>query len=223
MPKAAAYIFADAFPHHLRPEAERATAALSSHLAVPREDSDSFFVVKVGQDDVRIPTRIYGHRVTVGEIWGAAAFEKFDYLFSDTDLSNEHILMCCCLLSRHHNGFVREAALSRLIAASKPYVAPFVTALASEYVYEILMLIHRNLGAFDSTTYGAFFVDNQAHHDLLRERMKSYWNVYYRWQDYTAFDGSFMHSWKSRYIGFDIFDAFDEMQKSSSKTFSQES
>jgi hypothetical protein len=223
MPQAAAYDFADAFPQYLRPDAERAIAVLSGHLAFPREDTQSFFVVRVEQDEVRIPTRIYDHRMRVGQVWGAAAFEPFNTLICKAHLSDEQILMSCCLLSRHHNGFVREAALSKLIPASKPYMVPFVTALASEYVYEILVLIHRHLGALDPTTYGAFFRDNQAHFGVLRERMKSYWNVYYRWHDYTAFDGSFTRKWNDRYIGFDIFDAFDQMRKSSSKTFSQDS
>lgn len=131
--------------------------------------------------------------------------------------------MCCCVLSRHHNGFVRQAALSKLLPASESYVVPFVTALASEYVYEILMLIHRHIKDFDQSAYGAFFRDNPAHFALLRQRMISYWNVYYRWQDYTVFDGSLTHSWKTRYIGFDIFDAFDQMWRNAAKTFSQES
>jgi len=225
MPQASAHVFANAFPRHLRAEAERADALLSPHLAPPMhgEDADIFFRVKVGEDDVLIPRRVYDHHIRVGELWGSAAFEKFNHLLSGTAMLAQEALMCCCLLSRHRNGFVRQAALSKLLPASEPYVVPFVTALASEYVYEILLLIHRHLGSLDQSVYGAFFRDNPAHLALLRQRMISYWNVYYRWQDYTTFDGTFTHGWKARYIGFDIFDAFDQMQKMPSKTFSQDS
>ena len=66
-----------------------------------------------------------------------------------------------CVYSRHHDGYVREKYLRRLLTLTHPWVAPFVFQLVGEYVDEIIQLIADNsalLLAHDH--YRAFIRDN---------------------------------------------------------------
>jgi hypothetical protein len=50
-----------------------------------------------------------------------------------------------CLYTRHHDGWVRQRRLERVIGLVEPWVTPFVVQLIGEYVEEILLVVQRNL------------------------------------------------------------------------------
>lgn len=85
-----------------------------------------------------------------------------------------------CLLSRNHNGFVRQEAAGRLIGVNAPWSTPFVLHLVGEYVIEILDLIDARIGEIDPRVTGDFLRANPGFHRLLGQRVASYWNAYHR-------------------------------------------
>lgn len=46
-------------------------------------------------------------------------------------------LIPSCVLSRHHNGFVRQEQVRSIVSSEKPRAIPYVLALVGEYVIEI--------------------------------------------------------------------------------------
>lgn len=208
-----------AFPVSLRPEAEATVRLLQDHLRPsvhsPGEKDSHLIEVSVAGEAVAIPYRLYdGDHTRIH--YSEKPFHRLTDLLIGQSLSGRQQRMAFCLLSRHHNGFVREAALCRIAAAPDVFVVPFVAQLASEYVYEILLQIGLRLPELDTKTYGAFFRDNPLDFNRLRQRMVSYWNCYYRWHDYASADGELRHHWRDRYVGFDIFDAFEAMARTDS-------
>ncbi len=206
----------NAFPAALRGDAEtpvRLLLRILEPLIYPPEDRDLIFSdVCVGDETVSLPYRLYDEGPTRIHYDDAQA-HAFAVHAARGDLTTRQRLIYYCLLTRHHNGYVREDALCRIAAAREAFVVPFVAKLASEYVYEILLQIRLRMDEFDPCLYGAFFRDNPETFRLMHQRMISYWNAYYRWQDYVGADGDVHHRWRDRYIGFDIFDSFERMAK----------
>jgi hypothetical protein len=85
-----------------------------------------------------------------------------------------------CFFTRHHNGYLREQSLRKIINIDKPFVVPFVLQLAGEYVYEILEVIHDHLNHLDLNNYLNYINQNQKYYKKTRDRMISYWDCKYR-------------------------------------------
>lgn len=205
-----------AFPEPMWPEAEAAVRLLLRRIEPLRflpEERDPFFVhVTVEGWPLAIPYRLYDDK-SLPHLEAERHFDAFAEDVHGRDLSDRQVLMFFCLLSRHENGFVREAALCRITAAQEAFVVPFVVQLAAEYVYEILLQIHLRTAELDARRFGAFFRANPDFLAVSRQRMVSYWDTYYRRQDYTSVDGELCHHGGDRYIGFDIFEAFSAMAR----------
>ena len=95
-----------------------------------------------------------------------------------------------CLLTRHHNGFVRERHLARIISANNEWIPAFVVQLVGEYVVEILQVVCKNLDRLEPALYRRFLQANPKFFALTRQRVISYWDCYYRRQrraDYVGF------------------------------------
>ena len=96
-----------------------------------------------------------------------------------------------CLLTRHHDGFVRARALDRIIGLNKPWSIPFVVQLVGEYVVEILDQIDIAFDRIDLDVMADFVRENPAFIQLTTRRVVSYWNCYYRERsaraDYVGF------------------------------------
>src|ERR1700756_2493571 len=97
---------AAAFPTTLR---QHALAALEA-FPEPQHPAAEAFSVKVHGELVTIPYRLYH----------APSQIKTEHL---TDLEKE---LVDCLLTRHHDGFVRQQHLERIIHSENPWVPPFV-------------------------------------------------------------------------------------------------
>lgn len=176
-----------AFPVFLKQEAE-ALDQVIGQLCQARVEMHRFIEVRVGEEELIIPYRIYdlGYETA------------FDYL------SETQSLLYSCLLTRHHDGHVRQRQLERILSVHAPWIVPFVLQLTGEYVIQILETVEAHLPKFDPALYGRFIRDNQAYFQTTQARMISYWNCYYR------------HSYKcqSDYVGFRLFTKFREFQES---------
>jgi hypothetical protein len=115
-------------------------------------------------------------------------------------LNETQAIVYSCLLTRHHDGHVRQRQVERLVASSEAWVAPFVMQLCGEYVMEILNVVEAHLPSMNQRTYGSFFRENPLFFQRTRDRMTSYWDCYYRWLNKREAD----------YVGFRLFDRFRE-------------
>lgn len=104
-----------------------------------------------------------------------------------------------CIYLRHHNGFVRQQKLEKLIGNTDDYfVIPYIFQLLWEYVMEILEVAHKHINHRTINKYLKFFSENPRYRQQTESRMISYWNVYYRkYRKYEKLDD---------YIGWKIFD-----------------
>ena len=121
------------------------------------------FSVKVENETLSIPHRIY-HNVSLTRTEGLPLQEQ----------------MLACLLTRHHDGFIREKHLTRIIAVNATWVPPFVVQLLGEYVIEIIRVIENNLAVLDKSLYGRFLKLNPEFWALTQQRVISYWDCYHR-------------------------------------------
>lgn len=84
------------------------------------------------------------------------------------------------LQTRSNDGFERQRAARDLMRGLQPWGAPFVVALIGEYIVEILDDIFAALTPDSASTLGNFIIDNEAYWQTTKQRVGSYWNVYYR-------------------------------------------
>jgi hypothetical protein len=163
----------DAFPSSLKAEASIVAMRLTSGATCSA--SPNGFVVVVAGETIAVPERLYFEEVTLRSNYSATGLAILD-----------------CLQTRHHNGFVRERALRQVLARNTPWSIPFVVRLISEYVIEILDLIDTRWAEIDGPVLGEFLVANPGFHSLVRRRVISYWDCYYRgayprWDNYLGF------------------------------------
>jgi hypothetical protein len=91
-----------------------------------------------------------------------------------------------CLYTRHHDGFVRQAALRRVLAAEYAWTIPYVVQLLGEYVVEICEDIERfaesELPARPvlASEVRSFADENPEFIGLTQQRSISYWECYQR-------------------------------------------
>jgi len=113
--------------------------------------------------------------------------------------------LLACLLTRHHDGLIREKHLTRIIAVNATWVPPFVVQLLGEYVIEIIRIIENNLGVLDKSLYGGFLRLNPDFWALTRSRVVSYWDCYYRSHRKETYPGfrvlDFLHQLQSADVG----------------------
>lgn len=113
------------------------------------------------------------------------------------DLSGMQQTILNCIYLRHHDGFIRQQTLERLIDNSNDYfVIPYVFQLLGEYVMEILEVLDRHINDKTIDNYLKFFNENPTYRKQTESRMISYWDVYYRRTKYMK---------PNDYIGYQIF------------------
>jgi hypothetical protein len=161
-----------AFPTVLRDDVRCAVSILPK----PFLSSTAAFRTIVENEVVTVPYRVY----------------------YDTDLINGGGLtplqqvIIGCVLTRHHNGFVREEHLRRIVSCDYEWIPPFVVQLVGEYVIEILQVLEDSRAALSAKAYSGFLKDNPAFWSTTKRRVVSYWDCYYRraWprrEDYVGF------------------------------------
>ncbi|TWS99666.1 hypothetical protein [Reyranella sp. CPCC 100927] len=150
----------NAFPSALKDDAEAVAIRLTNTMGLA---SPSTFTVTIDGETVSIPDRVY-----------------FDEVTTRAGYSALHLSVLDCLQTRHHSGFVRERALRRILDLNTSWSAPFTVQLISEYVVEILEIIEANWGQIDERMVARFLAENPRFHALVKQRVISYWNTYYR-------------------------------------------
>ncbi|HEV7343285.1 MAG TPA: hypothetical protein VGN68_16800 [Sphingopyxis sp.] len=151
----------EAFPLSLRDQAM--DASIYSAVQLQASQWTEQFEVALWGESIRIPARL-----------------RFRNNHSDEALSGDVRLMVRCLRSRSSDGFERQRAVRDLLLKVEPWTAPFIVALIGEYVVEILRDVAE---AFDDSIPDPiieFLRENPAYWFLTKQRVSSYWNVYYR-------------------------------------------
>jgi len=122
----------------------------------------------------------------------------FRFSSSEPDLSSVQFfnerqrLILNAIYTRHLDGFIRERHVRPLLTSDEPWIPPFVVQLLGEYVIEIIQLLDDHRAVFIGPSYVSFARQNRAFFQLLRQRILSYWNCYFRHRfqsrdDYPAF------------------------------------
>lgn len=84
------------------------------------------------------------------------------------------------LFTRHHDGFIRQRALKRLLEVGEPWAVPFLLRLVGEYVEEIIADIDAAFDRLPERHWAAFVDANPTFVRLNASRVASYWDYYYR-------------------------------------------
>jgi hypothetical protein len=161
-----AKLAAGAFPLAVQDVAGPAVKALSPFV------DDSYRIgttdaASIGDAVVQIPARFHFNQPPPARL----------------DLDGEWQLAADCLASRSTDGYLRQAALRRILNAPQPWVIPFILLPAGEYVVEIAADLIAALPTLDRAIYSDFVRANRPLLRLLQSRATSYWNCYYR-RDY---------------------------------------
>lgn len=162
------------FPFHLASDIEIICKIIQFNSVFgPNELRHRYYSFNLSGDKIQIPPRIY-----VDEV-------NFEHL------SEIQKILLGCYFTRHHNGFIREKYLRKVITTQWEWVIPFVILLLGEYVVEILDVIYEHLDNLDLSLYRKFIENNMDFYIVTKQRMISYWNCYYRGQyrleDYVGF------------------------------------
>jgi len=167
--------FRSAFPSAIYQDVETALTCIPVSEWPP--SIDDIGPVEINEEQLRIPFRFYSN---------------------DPDLScfqtvnDQQRLILNAIYTRHSNGYVRERCVKPLLLADELWIPPFVIQLLGEYVLEIIQVLAEHLSVFSGGNYLRFARENRAFFQLLRQRIVSYWNCYYRFpfpklKDYPAF------------------------------------
>ena len=149
-----------AFPRALAPVAARIAALLApGALQPPLEPFD----VHVDGETLTIPRRVY---------YQPALLRLAMLAPGDAGL------VALCLGTRHHDGFVREACLARLLEVRRNWIVPFVVQLVGEYIPQIVRRIEDALPGLDHAAYGRFLVENPRFFARTERRVISYGYTY---------------------------------------------
>jgi hypothetical protein len=152
---------ANAFPTVVRKEA---LGMLARFPELPERAYSDAFSVRVAGETVTIPVSVYNDPASIETL----------------QLSGLQKELADCLLTRHHNGVVRQNYLERIICSENVWITPFVVQLIGEYVIEILNVIDSNLGNLNPSVYAQFVATNPEFMALTEQRVISYWNENYR-------------------------------------------
>lgn len=147
-----------AFPTPLRAVAAALTAPACWHP----EGRHYHYQVMLGGETLTIPSRIY---VDPKLLW------------ADSGRNTLERGIAWCLGTRHHNGYVREACLTRMLPTPQPWMAPFIVQLVGEYVDEIVQCIEAALPTFAPEMQAAlagFVRDNPRYLNTTESRTISY-------------------------------------------------
>ena len=159
------------FPRFL--ENDVASLLKKTSLETDTHISQTFRVI-VKDERLKIPYRIY--------------FNQPD----GENLNKREALTLNCLFTRHHNGFVRQSNLNRILLPDEYRITPFILQLSGEYVIEILQTIEQRLSEKLLDNILQFSAENPGFFETTKSRIISYWNCYYRFRfpnkkDYVGF------------------------------------
>jgi len=139
-------------------------------------------------NSLEMPSRIY---------W------KEHRLMNSKALSQTSRTIMACILTRHHNGYIREKYLNQIIDSNEYWTVPFLVQLLGEYVIEILDLVWSNFDMINSNHLVEFILENELYWYNTKQRIASYWDCYHRNKSLS----------KGDYIGFKLINRIEELTK----------
>lgn len=145
------------------------------------------FHIRIGTEIVEIPQRIY--------------FEEPD----ESNLSDQEKRILSCYFTRHHDGYIREKHLRRIVDAKEEYETPFIFQLLGEYVVQIIMEIDRNATVQLLDRIVKLGKENPEYFRKTKARVTSYWNCYYRQLEFPKWE---------QYPGNQLFNKIDRHERS---------
>ncbi|WP_078577731.1 hypothetical protein [Salipaludibacillus agaradhaerens] len=171
-----------AFPVKLQ---EDVMVVLNMINEIEKLDFLGWFEVNFSGSVLNIPERIYYDEPSLSHY---------------KSLSEKQQVILNCLFTRHHNGYIREQNLKRIIEKTNGYnwIIPYLMRITGEYVIEILQVIKVNLDKVDKGKIKDFINENPIFCNTIESRVSSYWNCYYR----------VIYPNKNKYVGFKIIEYF---------------
>jgi hypothetical protein len=122
--------------------------------------------VQVSGEALTFPNRVYYVRSQIDSV--------------TQKLAGDEARLALCLVSRHHDGHVRESAIRDPQFLEKPWSIPFAIQLLSEYVVEIGQVVEERNSSFGLQSFVSFARENPNFMEITRHRAISYWACYYR-------------------------------------------
>jgi len=167
--------FRNAFPSAIHRDVEMALTCMPVSEWPP--SLNDIGPVEINEEQLRIPFRFYS---------------------SDPDssclqrLNERQRLILNAIYTRHSSGYIRERCVKPLLFSDEVWIPPFVIQLLGEYVLEIIQVLAEHLAVFPASPYLRFARENGTLLQLVRQRIASYWNCYYRFtftrlKEYPAF------------------------------------
>lgn len=120
-----------------------------------------FIQVRWNDCDYNFPYRIY-ESFNKNEVKMTASFDSL------------------ALMSRHHDGYIRQLAVERLLMLFPIESVPYVVQLLSEYVVEISESIRVHIVSGYTELMREFLQENPIYARRVRNRIASYWDCYDR-------------------------------------------
>ena len=141
------------------------------------------FNVKLQGSILKIPSRIYVNDNQLTKISNLTPLQKE---------------IVYCTFSRHHDGFVREKCLKKIVNSNNFFVAPYIIQLLGEYVLEIIEVILENKDSLNIDNIISYIRQNPLHYEQTKQRVYSYWDCYYR-RDFPKLRGKLANKEKSQH------------------------
>lgn len=156
--------YLDAFPQYLEADVLVVLNYLQSYGT--KVHSKHAYQIFVKQEVIHLPVRTYFKLPN-------------NQQFSNFPITQQKIL--CCIYTRHHDGFIRQTMLERLLNSPlDDFVIPYVFQLLGEYVQEILHSIEPFINIENQAHFAEFILENPKYFRTTESRIVSYWNEYYR-------------------------------------------
>lgn len=153
-------VIINSFPRSLKSDAEK----VSSLLMYDKYPIESKIEVVVNNEYYRIPYRVHFKKLPFWKLW---------------NLSNIQKIMIWCIFSRHHDGYIREEMLRKLIWINLDFTIPYILQPLNEYVIELLPIVNTLINNDNLESYHKFYKENQSYFKKMESRIMSYWEVYY--------------------------------------------
>lgn len=136
--------------------------------------SEDNIVINLTDEKIHIPYRIY--------------FNEIKYNVRITDIQKAILF---CIYSRHHDGFIRQKYIEKIVDSNYYWITPFFIQLFGEYIYEIIPLFdeyYKN----NINNCIKFINENKEYWGKIECRVISYWNEYYRhvYPEYKKYIGN---------------------------------
>ena len=130
-----------------------------------------FINVNLNSNNIKIP-----YRIGINEVENKLI----------DNLNHTQKLILYCIYTRHHNGFIRQKYIEKLINENNYFITPFIIQMIGEYVSEIMIIIDKYLEN-NIENYIKFKYENKKYWKYLRGSMASYWDTYQR-NKYPKYD-----------------------------------